>query len=323
MTLRMQVLALATLSLMAADTKAAGADWWPDASFRSMAGRGHVSLGFQGAHTEGLVNSTGTRFNEALATDVRSITLGIEYWLAEDWSLHAALPFISKRALRDPGLHDQSRLRDPHPESAFIDDGQYHSAWQDWQLGLTHHGSLGALDIASHVVLTYPSHDYIFFASAPVGQQLRKLRIGADIAQRFGQSNLHYSVGYSYEFVERIEDIPVRGKQYGNINTDNQYVRASLRYDHSPTLSVRAFANRRTGSGLDNADVRAIDPSLTSELWYQHDRLLQYNYAIAGLGTTWHFSDTWSLSASAATTVWVRVNQDMKYAYEFQLLRRF
>ena len=59
-----------------------------------------------------------------------------------------------------------------------------------------------------------------------------------------------------------------------------------------------------------------------SELWYQHDRLPQYNYALAGLGSTWRFNEKGSVSA-AATMVWVRVNHDMKYAYELQLLRNF
>lgn len=182
---------------------------------------------------------------------------------------------------------------------------------------------MGAPDIAAHLALTYPSHDYIFFASAPVGQGLKKLRIGADVSRRLGRSNLHYSLGYSYEFVERIRDIPVGGVQQGNINADNQYLRLSVRYDFSPRLSARVFANRRTGKGLDNNDVNRIDPAHVSELWYQHDRLLQYNYAIAGLGSTWRFNEQWSVSASAATMVWVRVNHDMKYAYELQLLRDF
>lgn len=251
------------------------------------------------------------------------MNLGIEYWLGDHWSVHASLPFIGKRALNDPGNHDQSLLAVPHPESDCIDDGRYHSAWQDWQLGLTHHASVGAPDIAAHLVLTYPSHDYIFFASAPVGQGLKKLRIGADVSRRLGRSNLHYSLGYSYEFVERIRDIPVGGVQQGNINADNQYLRLSVRYDFSPRLSARVFANRRTGKGLDNNDVNRIDPAHVSELWYQHDWLLQYNYAIAGLGSTWRFNEQWSVSASAATMVWVRVNHDMKYAYELQLLRDF
>ncbi len=111
--------------------------------------------------------------------------------------------------------------------------------------------------------------------------------------------------------------------QYGNIDTDNQYLRGSLGYDFSPQLSAGVFANRRVGNGLDNAEVRAVDPTLTSELWYQHDRLLQYSYALAGVGSTWRFDERWSVSASVATMVWVRVNQDMRYAYELKLLRNF
>lgn len=316
--------AISFLCVFSGGAHASGDDWSFDSTGdQSASGHGHVSIGIQGAHTEGLVSGTGERFGEALATDVRSMTIGIEYWLGEQWSLHASLPFISKRALNDPGQHDQSRLIVPHPESTFIDDGQYHSAWQDWQLGLAFHTSVGALDIATHAVFTYPSHDYIFFASAPVGQGLKKLRVGADVSQRIGQSNFHYSAGYSYEFVERIKDIPVGGVQYGNINTDNQYLRLSAWYDFSPQLSVRVFGNRRTGNGLVNSEVRSIDPFLRTELWYQHDRLLQYNYAIVGIGSTWDFNETWSVSASAATMVWVRVNHDMKYAYELRLLRKF
>ena len=323
MALRRGALAMSFLYLVAGSAHANDGWSFDVPGGESDAGHGHVSIGFQGAHTAGLVSGTGDHFNKFLTTDVRSMTLGIEYWIGEQWSVHASLPFISKRSLHDIGLHDQNRLIVPHPESDFIDDGHYHSAWQDWQLGLTHHTSVGVFDIASHAVLTYPSHDYIFFASAPVGQGLKKLRIGADVSQRLGQSNFHYSAGYSYEFVERIEDIQVKGVQYGNINADNQYVRLSAWYDFSPQLSVRAFANRRTGKGLTNVDVNRIDRAQRSELWYQHDRLLQYNYAIAGLGSTWRFNEKWSVSASAATMVWVRVNHNMKYAYEIQLLRNF
>ena len=316
--------AMALLATVAGSSRADGNDWsFDSAGDRSASGHGHVSFGLQGAHTEGLVSGTGEHFNEALTTDVRSMSLGVEYWLGEHWSVHARLPFISKRALNDPGRHDQKHLAVPHPESAFIDDGHYHSAWQDWQLGLTYQTTVGMFDVASHMVLTYPSHDYIYFASAPVGQGLRKLRMGADVSQRIGQSNLHYSAGYSYEFVERIENIQVNGIEQGNINTDNQYLRLSAWYDFSPQLSVRLFGNRRTGKGLSNNDVNRIDRAQKSELWYQHDRLLRYNYAIAGLGTTWRFNERWSISASAATMVWVRVNHNMKYAYDLQLLREF
>lgn len=312
------------LCLAAGSAHADGDDWSFDVPGNtSAAGHGRITIGLQAAHTEGIISDQGVNFNESLVTDVRSLNIGVDYWLSEQWSVHASLPFISKRALGDPGMHNQNRLATPHPESPFIDDGRYHSAWQDWQLGLNYHTSLGTLEIEPHLVFTYPSHDYVFFASAPVGQRLKKLRIGADVSQRLGRSNFHYSAGYSYEFVERIEDIQVGGVQRGNLNTDNQYLRVSAWYDFSPQLTARVFASRRTGNGLTNLETRRIDPTLTSELWYQHDRLLQYNYAIAGLGSTWRFNEKWSASASVATMVWVRVNHDLKYAYELQVLRSF
>lgn len=322
--LAIQWCAIATSLLCAAAcgnacAQAQGADWTFDSPGEgSAAGHGRISVGFQAAHTEGLVNHAGYQFGRDLATDVRNINLGIDYWLGEDWSVHASLPFISKRALRDPGRHDQKRLIVPHPESTYIDDGLYHGAWQDWSLGVTYHAALGAFEVTPHAYFTYPSHDYIFFASAPVGQGLKKLRVGADLSQRLGRSNFHYSAGYSYEFVEQVRDGPVR-----DVNTDNQYLRLSAWYDFSPQLSARVFANRRTGNGLTNADMNRLDRAQRTEWWYQHDRLLQYNYAIAGLGSNWRFNELWSVSASAATMIWVRVNHDLKYAYELQLLRNF
>lgn len=301
-----------------ARAQVAGDDWASDPVADRVAGHGQVTIGFQAARTEGLVTHTGLHFSPDLATDVRNVTLGIDYWLGERWSVHASLPFISKRALRDPGLHDQQRLIVPHPESAFIDDGRYHSGWQDWSLGVTHHATLGPFDVTPHVYVTYPSHDYVFFASAPVGQGLKKLRVGVDASRRLGRSNFHYSAGYSYEFVEQVRSGPVR-----DVNTDNQYLRLSAWYDVSPQLGLRVFANRRTGKGLTNADMNRLDRAQRTEWWYQHDRLLQYNYAIAGAGATWRFNDRWSVSASGARMVWVRVNHNLKYAYELQLARRF
>lgn len=332
MTKRQCVMALSLSYLVAGGARAGGDEWSFDSQGdRSLSGHGQISIGYQVAHTEGLVNQDGDHFFENFATDVQSLNLAVDYWLNDRWSVHASLPFISKRAVRAPPTHNPAVLTVPHPESRFIDDGQYHSAWQDWLLGLTYHTSVGTLDIEPHVFLTYPSHDYIFFGAAAVGQDLKKLRVGVDLSQRLGQSNFHYSAGYSYEFVERIRDIQVAGVQYGNINTDKQHLRLSAWYDFSPTLSASVFANRRKGKGLTNAEVNDIDPGdpplpipiRRTELWYQHDRLLTYDYALAGLGTTWRFNEQWAVSASVASMVWVRVNYDLKYAYNFQVRRNF
>lgn len=318
---RRRALGLALLWLAAcagARAQAPADDWSFDGGMDGAAGHGQVSIGFQVAHTRGLVSNTGLEFSPDLATDVRNLAFGIDYWLSGRWSLHASIPFVRKRAVNDLGLHDQRRLDVPHPESPFIDEGRYHGAWQDWSLGVAYHAWLGPFEVTPHAYLTIPSHDYVFFASAPVGQGLRKLRLGADAAQRLGRSNFHYSVGYSYEFVERIRSGPVHG-----VNTDNQYLRLAAWYDASPQLSLRVFGNRRVGKGLTNEDMNRLDPDKRTEWWYQHDRLLQFNYAIAGAGATWRFDDRWAVSVSGATMVWVRVNHKLRYAYEVQLVRSF
>lgn len=318
--------AMSFLYTVAGTAHADGDDWSFDSpDDKRASGHGQISIGYQFAHTEGLVTKAGDVFFESFATDIHNLNLGVDYWLDEHWSVHASLPFIRKRSVNDPGGHNLNSLAVPHPESRDIDDGLYHGAWQDWSLGVEYHAFVGAFEVTPHLYITYPSHDYIFFGAAAVGQNLKKARLGADISQRVGRSNFHYSLGYSYEFVERIRDIEYRGVQYGNINTDKQHFRLSAWYDFSPQLSVRVFANGRIGKGLINSDINAVDPgpNRTSELWYQHDRLLQYNYAIAGIGSTWRFNERWAVSASAARMTWARVNYDLKYAYELQLLRNF
>lgn len=271
--------------------------------------RGRISIGFQSVHTDGSVDGSGNP-GPGVRTDTRNVLLALDYRLAEHWSLHLSIPFINKRSLDDPGLHNVRFLAVPQ-ESAFIDDGDWHGAWQDWQLGLSYHGHWRGLKVQPHAVLTWPSHDYVFFASAAPGRYLRKLRLGADVGRRFGQGNVHWSLGYSYEFVEKVLDYDL----------DKHHYRAALRWDVSPTWSLHAFANARYSQGIKPADLAGRVP--WSELWYQHDRLLQHNYILAGIGASWRVNDDWSVSASSAWPVEADSMHRVRHAWDLQLSRRF
>ncbi|CAN5672334.1 hypothetical protein BH23PSE2_BH23PSE2_08770 [soil metagenome] len=278
------------------------------------ASRGSISLGFQAVHTQGSLDSSGgdLAFLRDLTTDVRSMTVAVDYRLDERWSVNASLPFISKRAVNDIGAHNPALLAQPRTDSQFLDDGRYHGTWQDWQLGVTYHTRLGGFNVRPHAVLVYPSHDYTFFASAAPGQRLKRLRLGFDASRRLGRSNFHYSAGYSYELVEK-----VLGYDF-----DKHYVRLSGRYDLSPQWSVNVFASGRRAQGLDPS-VFFRERALGSELWYQHDRLLRQNYGFAGVGATWRFDETWAISASTSQMVWGDTIHDVKYAHEVQVTRGF
>lgn len=276
--------------------------------------RGWISLGFQAVHTRGSLDGSGgdLPFLRNLETDSRSLTVSVDYRIDDRWSLNASLPFIRKRAVNDAGFHNPARLAIPRPDSQFLDDGDYHGTWQDWQIGVTYHTDVAGFDVRPHAVLTYPSRDYTFFASAASGQRLRRLRLGFDASRRLGHSNFHYSAGYSYELVEKVLE-----------NTlDKQHLRLSGRYDVSPQLSASVFAVGRRGRGLDPA-IFLRESRLGSELWYQHDRLLRHNYGLAGIGATWRFNEVWSVAGSTSRMVWGDSIHDIRYAHEVQLTRGF
>ena len=276
--------------------------------------RGWISLGFQAVHTRGSLDGSGgyLPFLRNLETDSRSLTLSVDYRVDERWSLNASLPYIRKRAVNDRGGHNPARLAVPRPDSEFLDNGDYHGTWQDWQLGVIYHTDFAGFDVRPHAVLTYPSRDYTFFASSAAGQRLTRFRVGFDVSRRLGFSNFHYSAGYSYEFVEKVL----------SNNVNKQHLRLSGRYDISPQLSASVFAVGRRSRGLDPA-IFFRESRLGSELWYQHDRLLRHNYGLAGIGVTWRFNELWSMSGSTSRMVWGDSIHDIKYAHEVQVTRGF
>lgn len=271
--------------------------------------RGRITIGFQSAHTDGGVDGEGNP-GPGVRTDTHNLLLALDYHFKPKWSLHVSLPYVHKRSLGDPGLHNPALLARPR-DGEFLDDGDWHGAWQDWQFGTTYHGHWRGFAVRPHAVLTWPSHDYTFFASAAPGRRLKSLRVGADISRRIGRSNVHWSTGYSYEFVENVM----------GMSLDKQHYRLSTRWDLSPTWSLNAFATARYSQGIEPRDLAGMVPR--SELWYQHDRLLEHNYVLAGIGATWRFGEHWALSGSTSRPLHAESMHRLRSTWDVLLSRSF
>jgi len=271
--------------------------------------RTRVTVGYQSVHSDGSVDGEGNP-GPGVRTDTHNLLLAVDHRFADKWSVHLSLPYILKRSIGLPIAHRTEWLAVPR-EADFLDDGDYHGTWQDWQLGVTYHGAWKGLDVRPHAVLTWPSHDYTFFASAAPGRYLRKLRVGADVSRRFGRSNVHWSAGYSYEFVEKVI----------GYDLDKHHYRLSTHWDVAPTWSLNAFANARYSNGIEPSDLAGKVP--WSELWFQHDRLLKHNYVLAGVGATWHFRDRWAVSGSFAWPVEADSMHRVRRAWDLQVSRSF
>ncbi len=271
--------------------------------------RGTIAVGYQFQHTKGLILDNGDIPGDT-TTDTHIAYLSLDYRLSDRWEAHAEIPFIRKRSSGGPGAHRPDLLTVPHPEAEFLDDGNYHGAWQDWILGVSYHTEWGRFGVEPHLIATIPSHDYSHFANAAIGQNLWRLKLGLDVTRRLESSNVYYSAGYSYEVWERVL----------GTSLNKHYFRASAGYFFGPRVSGRVFLNARRGQGLTTTEVGS---DRTSELWYQHDRLSEHDYAIVGISASYRITDAYSVSVTGARMVWGRSVHDLKYAYGVELARGF
>ena len=137
-----------------------------------------------------------------------------------------------------------------------------------------------------------------------------RVKLGANFTHRLESSNFYYTFGYSYEVWEKVL----------GTSLDKQHLRGSAGYFFNPQIAGWVFANVRHGQGLNSIE---IGNDRTTEIFYQHDRLSEHNFAIAGIGSSYRLNDNYSISLTAGRMLWGRNVHDLKYAYDVALLRNF
>jgi len=278
--------------------------------------QGHGSISI--AYINTLVNGFKAGGMKIPIGAVRSHTLsfGVDYFLTDNWSVSADIPYIINR-YRGPDPHCPTSapppcahfqvLQHPHPESKFLDDGKFHGDWQDWGFGGAYHANFHDYLLTPFANLYIPSHAYTFYSQAAVGTRLRRLEVGATLAHQFAFSNLYYRLGYARVFQQRTTDQ----------NVDYNKVDLEAGYFLNPAWSVKLFANGKKGGGYTG------EYDFTSDIWYRHDQRAPHAYASAGFGTDWRFNDRYTLTGSLQREIWGLAIFDFKYALELRLTREF
>lgn len=270
--------------------------------------RGHISLEYQYIKVDGFKATTGTL--DIGTTNTHSMNLEVEYALTERWSISAGLPWIRKR-YRGPGPHDPTSIVPP-ADSAFIDDGDYHSDFQDVHLGLRFTAlRTPRWSIAPFVYYGVPSNDYTFFGHSAVGQNLRRAGVGTTIGFYPALADYYLLLSPAYEFVE---------KTLGT-NINHWRIHAEAGYFLNARVSARTFLLVKEGKGRDFPD--DFPPPRNDEWWYQHDRMVRHNYVNAGVGVDWQATARNRLSVSVMTMVHADQVHIMDYAITLGLSRGF
>jgi hypothetical protein len=285
----------------------------------SMRGHGSISIGYQSTLVNGFLKHDGTP-RPIGTVRINSINLNAEYFLADRWAVTAGLPFIQSRYLgpaphcptREPAACRNPDVRVPspeHPESRFLDDGNRHGSWQDWNLGFAWHAQVGSYSLTPAISVLIPSHDYPFFAQSAVGQQLVKLAVGVELAHQFDFTNVYYRAALHHVFAEKTLGISI----------DHNKLDVELGWFINADVSLKTFATWKRGKGITTDDPRLAD----SETYYHHDQIASHEYFNIGLGMDYRIDDRHTLSTSAQTLHWGQSVYNLQYSFDVQLTRSF
>lgn len=279
----------------------------PDAYAADRAGSMHFSVDYQYISVDGFEGTAGEVPIGTVDTHVWNFEF--EYAATDRLTLSAGIPLLRRR-YQGTFPHDP-RILDPPRDAEFIDDGEYHTDFQDFHLGIRYLWKTRPLIVEPFVYLGIPSNDYPFFAHSAVGQNLWKVDVGANLVYFPTLSDFFYGARVARVFVEETL----------GTNIDHWRVDGQVGYFFTPRVAGRAFLMVKEGNGLDFPD--DFPPPRTDERWYQHDRMVKHNFVNAGVGVDWAVSERYGLSFSVLRMIHAENIHIVEYAVNFGLSVEF
>ena len=104
----------------------------PSAAFAEGPHRGHWSISYQHIKVDGFESSIGEL--DIGTTDTHTLHFEVDYQLTERIALVAGIPLVRKK-YEGGGPHVPTSINPPQDDK-FIDDGDYHTEFQDFQFGV-------------------------------------------------------------------------------------------------------------------------------------------------------------------------------------------
>ena len=258
------------------------------------AGDGSVRLEYQFVETGDFDSSIGPL--DIGGTEAHVFMFSGSYELTDRWTLFASLPWIKKKRHEGALPHNPALELTAYPQAdqSLIDDGNFHSDWQDLYAGASYVAYQGdRWTVSPFVSFGVPTNDYPFYAHAAVGRNIWHLPVGAAFSFDPYFSDFSFNGDVAYVFSE---------KSLG-VNIDHWLVNLDLAYYVTPALAPKVFVSiKHSSKGLsfpDDFDFTALN----DEAWYFHDRTIKHNFVNAGIGFDWLVNDKYMLSGSALTMV--------------------
>jgi hypothetical protein len=259
-------------------------------------GTGAMTFQWQTVTDHYHLNGHGDRVDAGHIT-AHTALLRVDYGVTERMALTFAAPYVAKKYV-GPFPHNPDPFNDDdgdHEHIGTIDDGDYHSGWQDFTIGARWRWLERPWLVTPFVNYSWPSHDYVWFAHSALGSRQKRLQLGIAAGRQFGPllTNLYVQGSYSYTFVE-----PVLG-----IDVDYSTLNGEVGWFFNPTFSMRALVTyRKTHGGLDFPF--DFPPPRDTELFLHHDQVQRVDYVNYGIGAKWRVGARTTIDATWMTTYW-------------------
>lgn len=210
-----------------------------------------------------------------------AVVFDVSYGLTPRVALDVSLPMITSKYTGDQ----------PHPTE--LDDGTYHSAFQDFRFALRFRVRDGRFALTPFVGSIVPSHNYEYYAHAAPGRRVAELQSGVYVAKLLAAiPGAFVQARAAYGLQQQVVDI--------------NHSRAMLDVEAGDFLTerVRAFALATGQVTFGGIDIPAGGPNaLPMPFQPQHDRIDRTNFLNVGGGMSLTIRESVDVFASMITNV--------------------
>jgi hypothetical protein len=267
-------------------------------------GMAAIAINYQYIQVESHIGSLGEQV-KAGEIFANSVIADFSYSITDKLALSVNLPFITSK-YDGPGPH--KILNADGTFTIPIDDGTYHSTFQDFTFQGRYNIASNPMQITPFVRVTIPSHDYEWFAHAAAGVRQRRLQFGTYLGRVLDPviPNAYFQVRYGFTFHEKILDI---SRNSSNLDLE-------LGYFVTPGFRVFGLAvSQYSHGGLDMSN---INPKVsTNPYFFNHDRITRYNSFNVGGGASYTISNAIDVYGALTNTQSGRNGHAVKYGLTF------
>lgn len=236
--------------------------------------RGEMAFTYQYQKAQDLVSEHYVIGSAPITTHL--IDFAVSYRIKDRWTLNAGLPLISREWKGGPS-HNPLNIAPPQHDSEFVDDGHFHSFFQDLRVGVGYLVLEQPVSFEPYLEYGIPASDYPFFAASAVGRNLQTIEVGATTAYRPPFLPWFFSLKAGYVMTDKVL----------GVDTNATRVTADATRFMNERIALNVFIASKNGKGIQPPQT----PNFASELWYEHDRIIRHNYTNLGVGVNWALSE--------------------------------